>query len=99
TALERILELDSGWMSWDEARAIASEAHGLAVTASGAFQAEPQPAPELAAKPMPRVDWARVSEAVADREHERDEARDQLAALRHNLAALAGKRRCREVKP
>jgi hypothetical protein len=47
---------------------------------------ELQPAPELAAKPMPRVDWARVSEAAADRERERDEARadrdDYAARLR-----------------
>ena len=40
---------------------------------------------ELAAKPRPRVDWARVSEAVADRERERDEARTRLAALRELL--------------
>jgi hypothetical protein len=32
TALERILELDSGWMSWDEARAIASEALAVRMT-------------------------------------------------------------------
>lgn len=40
TALERILELDSSWMSWDEARAIASEAHGLAVAKAAAGKPE-----------------------------------------------------------
>jgi hypothetical protein len=54
---------------------------------------EPKPAPELAAQPGLRVDWARVSEAVADRERERDEARAERDALRERAeAAEAAKR-------
>lgn len=49
-----------------------------------------QPAPELAARPRPRVDWARVSEAVADRERERDEARADRDRL-HNALFVIGK--------
>jgi hypothetical protein len=44
-----------------------------------------QPERELAVRPMRRVDWARVSEAVADRERERDDARAELAAIRELL--------------
>jgi hypothetical protein len=55
--------------------------------------ARPQPAPEMAAQPGLRVDWARVSEAVADRERERDEARAERDALRERAeAAEAAKR-------
>ncbi len=43
-----------------------------------------------AVKPMPRVDWARVSEAVADRERERDEARADRDRL-HNALFIIGK--------
>jgi len=51
-----------------------------------------RPAPELAVKASPRVDWARVSEAVAERESERDEARagrDAAEADRDGLRSLA----------
>jgi hypothetical protein len=48
----------------------------------------PQPAPELAA--VPRVDWARVSEAVAEREGERDEARAELTRVRESVRELIG---------
>jgi hypothetical protein len=54
----------------------------LAQAVAGAIAAQqPQPAPELAATPRPRVDWARVSEVVADRERERDEARAVVADM------------------
>jgi hypothetical protein len=54
---------------------------------------EMKPAPEMAAQPGLRVDWARVSEAVADRERERDEARAERDALHERAEAAEAEKR------
>lgn len=79
---ERFIDEDiTDWSKWDElensARDVYEDAAKAAITAGAA------------AETRPRVDWARVSEAVADRERERDEAREQLAALRGSVAGIA----------